>query len=127
MPAEAIFNPPAPASVASLLRSSTTCARASIDRIANLGAELDHRLVHLGFDLLLEHHLAAFENLLNVRTQLARLRIDDGKFLLDPERVSVWFVAVMAGRNSALKNELLSSEAGEACRVTELASLPLNR
>src|SRR6266403_6287518 len=60
------------------------CARV-LDGIANLSAKLDHGLVHLGFDLLFEHDLAALENFLNVRTQLARLRIDNGELLFNPE------------------------------------------
>src|SRR6516162_4236847 len=45
--------------------------------------------MHLGFDLLLEQDLAALENFLNVRSQLARLRIDNREFLLDSEGVRV--------------------------------------
>ncbi len=63
---------------------SIACARV-LDRIANLSAELHHGLVHLGFDLLFEHDLAALEDFLNVRTQLARLRIDQLKFLFNAE------------------------------------------
>ena len=37
-----------------------------LDRLADLRPELDHRLVHLRFDLLFEHDLAALENFLNV-------------------------------------------------------------
>ena len=53
---------------------------------ANLCAEFHHRLVHLGFDALLQNHFAAIQNLLDVRPQFARLRIDDLEFLLDAER-----------------------------------------
>ena len=63
---------------------------------------LDHRLVHFGFDLLLEDDFAAFENFLNVRTQLARLRIDNREFLLDTKSVGVIFRR-HAGRKCALK------------------------
>src|SRR5437763_7486778 len=52
---------------------------------ANFSSQLDDRLVHLRLDLLLEHDLAALQDFLNVRTQLARLWIDDGKLLLDPQ------------------------------------------
>ena len=48
--------------------------------------------MHLGFDLLFQHDFAAFEDLLNVRTELARFRIDDLKFLLDAERENVAFI-----------------------------------
>ena len=54
-----------------------------------LGAELDNRLVHLGFDLLIQRHLALAEDLLDMGTQFARLRIDDLKFFLDPESKDV--------------------------------------
>src|SRR6266481_3172093 len=60
-----------------------------IDRGADLGAKFDDRLVHLRFDLLFEDYLASFENLLDVRPQLARFRIDNREFFLDPERVSM--------------------------------------
>src|SRR5258708_35700980 len=68
------------------------CARV-LDRIANLSAELDHGLVHLGFDLLFEHDLAALENFLNVRTQLACLRIDNRKFLFNTKGECVFLRA----------------------------------
>jgi hypothetical protein len=42
--------------------------------------DLPHRLDHLGLDLFAKQHLAFFEDLGDVRTQLARLRIDDLKF-----------------------------------------------
>src|SRR5438874_4741516 len=57
--------------------------------VANLGAKLDHRLVHLGFDLFLEDHLTLRKNLLDVRTQLARFRIDDLEFFLNADREHV--------------------------------------
>jgi hypothetical protein len=50
---------------------------------ANLGADFHSRLVQLGFDLFLQHHFAIGQDLLNVRTQLARLGIDDLQFFLD--------------------------------------------
>src|SRR5687768_12308713 len=56
------------------------------DRLANLRAELHDRLVHLGLDLLLQENFAALQDFLDVRPQLARLRIDDGKLLFDAER-----------------------------------------
>src|SRR5438270_5943367 len=55
------------------------------DRRTNLCAQLDYRLMHLGLDLFLQQNFAAFEDFLNVRAQLARLRIDDGEFLFDAE------------------------------------------
>ena len=41
--------------------------------------------MHLRFDVFLQGDLAVVENLLDVGTQLARLRIDDLEFFLDPE------------------------------------------
>ena len=69
------------------------------NRLANFGAELDDRLVHLRLDLLFEHNLAALENFLNMRPQLARLRIDNREFLLDTEGKRVVLV-LMQGRKS---------------------------
>ena len=58
--------------------------------MTNFRAELDDRLVHLRFDVLFQSDFAVVENLLNVGTQLARLRIDDLEFLLDPEGENVF-------------------------------------
>src|SRR6266581_7304874 len=66
------------------------CAR---NRITNLGAEFDDRLVHLRLDLLFEHDLSTLENFLDVRAQFARLRIDDRELFLDAESVGVVFPA----------------------------------
>ena len=60
---------------------------------ANFRAELDHGLMHLRLDPLLQHYLAILENLLNVRAQLARLGIDNGKLFLDPKSEEVIFWA----------------------------------
>src|SRR6267378_2764176 len=57
------------------------------NRLADFRPEFDDGLMHLGFDLLFERHLPAFEDLMNVRAQLPRSRIDNGEFLLDAERV----------------------------------------
>src|SRR4030095_9206361 len=46
-----------------------------IDIAANFRAQLDHRLMHLGLDLLLESNFAVFQNFMNMRAQLTRLRI----------------------------------------------------
>jgi hypothetical protein len=98
-----------------------------LDRIANLGAELDHRLVHLGFDLLLEQDFAALENLLNVRPQLARLRIDNRELFFDTEGVSV-VLGAHCGAQMSLKTNALSSRVtqtinGEARRTKEARTL----
>ena len=68
----------------SLRSSVTSCARL-LDVAADAGADLDDRLVHLGLDALVQEDLALVEELLDVRAQLARLRIDDLELLLDPE------------------------------------------
>src|ERR1700757_2526366 len=60
------------------------CAR-MLDRIANLSAELDDGLVHLGLDLLFEHDLAALEDFLNMRAQFTRIRIDNREFLFNAQ------------------------------------------
>src|ERR1044072_6492226 len=51
----------------------------------NPRADFYHRLDHLGLDLLAEQHLALVENLGDVRTQLARLRINDLKLFFDAQ------------------------------------------
>ena len=56
-----------------------------LDVAANAGADFHHRLDHLGLDLLAEQHLAFFEDLGDVRTQLACLWIDDLKLLFDTQ------------------------------------------
>ena len=91
MPTDAIFKPAAPGERSEFAAKLDHMLARVSDRLANLRAKLDHRLVHLGLDLLLQRNFAVFENFLNVRPQLARLRIDDRKFLLDPERVDVIF------------------------------------
>ena len=53
--------------------------------IANFGAQLNDRLVHLRFDLLLERDFSAFENFVNMRTQLARLGVYDRELLFDSQ------------------------------------------
>src|SRR5216683_61738 len=53
--------------------------------LAHAGAYLNHRLDHLGLNLLAENHLAFVKKLRYVRAQLARLRIDDLKLLFDAE------------------------------------------
>ena len=55
-------------------------------RLADLGADLDHRLVQLGLDLLAEDELALFEDLRDVRLQLPGRGVDDLVLFLDAER-----------------------------------------
>ena len=51
----------------------------------NARSDLDHRLDHLWLYLFAEQKLAFFEDLGNMRFQLARFRVDDLKLLFDPE------------------------------------------
>src|SRR5207253_1683047 len=53
--------------------------------LADAGADFDLRLDHFRLDLLAKQHAAFFENLGDVRTQLARLWIDDLKFFFNTE------------------------------------------
>src|SRR6184192_3528959 len=50
--------------------------------------------------LLLEQNFSALENFLNVRPQLARLRIDNRELLFDAESISV-FLLHSAGRKTS--------------------------
>jgi hypothetical protein len=59
------------------------------DIVANLRAQLDDRLMHLGLDLFFQDHFALGENFLDVRTELARFRIDDLEFLFDADGENV--------------------------------------
>ncbi len=52
---------------------------------ADRGANLDHGIVHLAFDLFLETLFPFGEHLLDVGLQLTRLRIDNLKLFLDAE------------------------------------------
>src|SRR6476620_2739195 len=55
------------------------------DVAADRRADLDHRLVHLALDLVVQPLFTLGEELLNVGPQLARLRVDDLKLFLDAE------------------------------------------
>src|SRR5439155_22165635 len=56
---------------------------------ADFCAQLDDRLMHLGLHVLFQAHVAVGENLLNVRTQLPRVGINDLEFFLNPESEDV--------------------------------------
>src|SRR5579864_6056149 len=57
-----------------------------LDAVANPGAHLDDRLVHLRLDLLLQHHLSFFEDFrMDVGAQVAGDRIDGLVFLFDSD------------------------------------------
>ena len=95
-----------------------------LDGIANLSAELDDGLVHLRLDLFFEHNLAALEDFLNMRAQLARLRIDDREFLFNAESKCVVFRA-HGGVQMFLKNHGLSSRVAKTTRdLTEVIGSP---
>src|ERR1700722_6584965 len=55
--------------------------------------------MHFRLDLLFEQDFSALKNFLNMRTQLARLRINDGEFFLDPEGVAVIFHEQIRGKH----------------------------
>src|ERR1051325_989246 len=86
-----------------------------LDGITNLSTQLDNGLVHLGLDLLLEHDLPALEDFLNMRTQLAGVRIDNRELLFNAESKSVIFGA-HGGQQMSLKNNLMSSRVAETTR-----------
>jgi hypothetical protein len=77
------------------------------NRLANFSAELNDRLVHLRLDLLFERNFPALENFLDVRPELACLRVDDGEFLFDTESEDV-FLGAHAGGEMFLRNNALS-------------------
>jgi hypothetical protein len=76
-----------------VLRSQFRQLSAKIDNLlpgitrvaANVGIQFHDRLVQLGFDAFLQDHSAIGKELLDVRTQFARLRIDDLEFFLNAE------------------------------------------
>jgi len=77
------------------------------DGIANFGAELYHRLVHLRLDLLLKRDFPAFENFVDVRAQLARLGIDYRELLFNSEGERV-LLRAHGGAEMFLKNVKMS-------------------
>ncbi len=90
------------------------------DVLADAGADLDDRLVHLGLDPLLQDEPALLQNLLDVGAQLPRLRIDDLELLLDAEREGGFF---HAGRRQAS----LRGRAGVARGAAGLRGRPAGR
>ncbi len=57
-----------------------------LDVAADAGADLDHRLVHLGLHALVQEQLALLDDFgVDVRAQIARDRIDGLVFLFDPD------------------------------------------
>src|SRR5262245_50003580 len=84
-----------------------------LDILANAGADLDLRLDHFRLDLFAQEHAALVENLRHVRPQLARLRIDDLKFLFDAEckLIEHGFGRVFPGRRYSTKS-FISCQSG---------------
>jgi hypothetical protein len=74
---------------------------------ADLCAQLDHRLMHLRLDPLFQNDFAAGNNLLNMRTQLPRLRINDLEFFLNPESKNV--IDQCGSKEIVADKEVLSS------------------
>ena len=87
---------------------------------ADAAADLDDRLVHLRLDALLQDEPALLQDLLDVRAQLPRLRIDDLELLLDAEREGGFF---HAGRRQAS----LRGRAGVARGAAGLRGRPAGR
>src|SRR5436305_2050511 len=86
------------------------------DRGTNLRAQLDDRLVHFRLDLFFQQDLAALEDFLDVRTELARLRIDNREFLFDPERERM----VRGGHGCAINVSQKLRAVMRASRMTKL-------
>ena len=92
------------------------------DGIANFGAQLNDRLVHLRLDLLFERDFSAFEDLVDMRTQFARLGIDDREFLFDSQSERVLFHAMRPVRNVPHKQRTVIPSAVENGAAGEAAT-----
>ncbi len=67
-------------------RSAFNLGFSFLDVLADARSNLDHRLVHLGLDPLLQDHLALFEQFgLNMRPQVPRLGIYGLIFLFNSD------------------------------------------
>src|SRR5215471_16163850 len=84
--------------------------------IANFDAQLNGRLVHLRFELLFERNFSAFEDFVNVRTQLARLGVGDRELLYDSQSERVFLHAMKAARNVPRKQRTVIPSAIEGSR-----------
>ena len=120
VPAAAMRRPFCVARRMSSPRSSSRRARTSATFVADAGADLDDRLVHLRLDALLEEEPALLEDLLDVGAQLARLRIDDLELLLDAEREGRAF---RASTRPLLRSCLAAGQRGGLARSGRLARL----
>jgi len=107
-----------------VLRSQFRQLRAKIEDLlpgitsvaANLGVQFHDRLVQLGFGALLQNQFAVGQNLLDVRTQLARFRIDNLEFLLDTEGEDVItdapFSRHLLWHSHSLRTRVIGNELG---------------
>src|SRR5689334_2839712 len=77
------FQPAAPGHSRELATEADDLFAGIMHVLANIGAELDHRLVHFGFDLFFECDFAFTEDLLNMRAEFARFRINDLELFLN--------------------------------------------
>src|SRR5260370_17107757 len=84
-------------------------------RLANFGAEINDRLVRWRVELVFKDKLPILEDLLDVRPQLTRLRIDNREFLFDTESKRVVFSAHRGAQISA-RNNALSSRVAQTTR-----------
>jgi hypothetical protein len=77
---------------------------------ADVGVQLHYRLVQLWFNALFQNHFAVCQDLLDVRTQLPRLRIDDLEFFFNSQSeymiASMHFFVPRAGFDSRLSNKV---------------------
>ena len=67
-----------------LRRRVISCAR-FLNVLTDSRADLDHRLDHLGLDLLAENHLPFFEKFGNVAAQFPSFRVDNLKLFLNSQ------------------------------------------
>ena len=81
--------------------------------------------MHLRLDLLFKDNLPILKDLLDVRTQLARVRIDDGELLFNAESKRVFLRAHGRDQMSA-KTETLSSRVLEGTPLASVGSEPLS-
>jgi hypothetical protein len=76
----------APGQPGELAAQADDLAAGHLDVLADGGPDLDHRLVHLRLQLVLEQLPAGFQKLLDVGAQVPRLQVDELELLFDPQR-----------------------------------------
>jgi hypothetical protein len=67
--------------------------------IANFGAQLNDRLMHLRLDLLFERDFSAFEDFVDMGAQFARLGVDNCELLFNSQSERVVFHAMPRTKN----------------------------